>query len=424
MSSFNVTGYKVFKGEYVDFKESNNVYVLTQPDKLGSFLKGEIKLIADDMTQIMNVAEGEFYLLAKDGSLDGKLSVGTKLKCEYELTGAFANVPNTIGYNHPVLENGVPLYQGKSYLKDLFISTTHPRTLVGFKADGSAVMMVVDGRGAQSTQRTGISLFEGGELLRIYDCVQGFNLDGGGSSTMIIRDQDGKLVCVNTPSDGVEREVANSLLLVIQDPHIDVTSVTDTSITVERTAQNVKGTISNIQVRLDGIVVPMVNDKVIFEDLQKGTQYNLSYTYDLEIDGKVQKGYSRKFVLTTDSLTTPKIDNFKISSASGRSITFRYGIEDEDSRVVQAYIQYGENKYTVETGQTTATIADLPVNEEFSFRLILEYDTGRLVQSEAITKTLTGNSAGGCAIGSVTPFYMALVTFGTAMLFVFRKRSN
>jgi exopolysaccharide biosynthesis protein len=201
MSSFDVTGYKVFKGEYVDFKESNNVYVLTQPDKLGSFLKGEIKLVEDDMTQIMNVAEGEFYLLAKDGSLDGKLSVGTKLKCEYELTGAFANVPNTIGYNHPVLENGVPLYQGISYLKDLFISTTHPRTLVGFKADGSAVMMVVDGRGAQSTQRTGISLFEGGELLRIYDCVQGFNLDGGGSSTMIIRDQDGKLVCVNTPSD-------------------------------------------------------------------------------------------------------------------------------------------------------------------------------------------------------------------------------
>jgi hypothetical protein len=419
--TLDVTGYKVFKGEYTDFKESNNVYPVKQPGKLGSFLKGRITEISENTTVINDVLENEFYLLSKDGSLDGVLNVESTLKCEYELTGSFTNVPNTMGYTHQILSNGTPSYQNST---DLFINTTHPRTMVGFKEDGSAVFMVVDGRGPMSAQRTGISLFEGGELLRLNDCVTGFNLDGGGSSTMIIRNASGELVCVNTPSDGNERKVANSLLLVIQDPHIGVTGITDSSITVERTAPIVKGSISNIQVRLDGTTVAMENDQTTFTGLQKGTEYYLSYTYDLEIHGKTLKGLSRKSVITTDSRSTPVIDSFRISSSTGNSITFRYGIEDDDLRVVQAYIQYGESKFTVGTDQTTATVTDLPLNEELSFRLVLEYDSGRLVQSEALTKTLTGGSAAGCAMGSATAFYMALAAFASSLFVVFKKRSN
>ena len=39
------------------------------------------------------------------------------------------------------------------------------------------------------------------------------NLDGGGSSEMIIR-KDGQLVVYNRPSDGSERRVANGLAIV------------------------------------------------------------------------------------------------------------------------------------------------------------------------------------------------------------------
>ena len=98
---------------------------------------------------------------------------------------------------------------------DAFCRNRHPRTAVGRKADGTVVLLVVDGRAAESA---GMSIPELQRTMRWLGCVDAINLDGGGSSTMYVRGEPYNGV-VSYPSDNKkfdhegEREVANVLLL-------------------------------------------------------------------------------------------------------------------------------------------------------------------------------------------------------------------
>lgn len=419
----NVAGAMVYKGEYIEFKKSNNYYPTTNPNNLGSFLKGQIKEIKTDLTTIDGVNTGEFYLVDYTGSLNSKLALGTTLKCEYKLLGAFANVYNTIGYTHTILENSVPKYQGNAYASDDFVSSNHPRTVIGFKEDNSPVLMVVDGRGPAGSQKTGVTLFECGELLRLFDCVKGYNLDGGGSSTMIIRNEAGKLVVVNTPSDGHERVVGPCVLFVIQKPNIEITNITDKTITVEQKAPIVKGTLENIEVIVGGLSYPMNNGKVVIDRLDKNTEYNLSYTYDFVYNGQRYNGASRKYTVKTDAFATPVIKKFIIKSVTNNQITFDYRIEDEDNQITKAYIAFNDHKVDVDVNETQVKVSDLPVNEEITFKLVLEYGN-KVIESDVLTRTLKGGTggSGGCNMGTNIISILSLLGGLSVVLYITLRR--
>ncbi len=80
-----------------------------------------------------------------------------------------------------------------------FLTDRHPRTAVGIKENGDWVFVVVDGRF--------LGLFGGMTMKELADfmfrlgCVEALNLDGGGSSTMVI---EGKVA--NTPRGNLEEE--------------------------------------------------------------------------------------------------------------------------------------------------------------------------------------------------------------------------
>lgn len=99
---------------------------------------------------------------------------------------------------------------------DAFCNDRHPRTAVGRKADGTVVLLVVDGRAAESA---GMSIPELQKTLHWLGCIDAINLDGGGSTTMYIEGKPYNGV-VNYPTDNKqfdhagEREVANVLLLL------------------------------------------------------------------------------------------------------------------------------------------------------------------------------------------------------------------
>jgi exopolysaccharide biosynthesis protein len=76
----------------------------------------------------------------------------------------------------------------------------HPRTALGLSDDGKRmVWLVVDGR--QPGYSEGVSERELAELLVEAGCQDGMNLDGGGSSVMLLTSASGILQPVNKPSD-------------------------------------------------------------------------------------------------------------------------------------------------------------------------------------------------------------------------------
>lgn len=86
-----------------------------------------------------------------------------------------------------------------------------PRTLFGFKEDGTGFLCVVDGR--QSGYSIGISVNKEAELAKTLGAQFALELDGGGSSTMLVRIDD-VLTLRNQPSDGAMRKVSNAIMLV------------------------------------------------------------------------------------------------------------------------------------------------------------------------------------------------------------------
>lgn len=90
-----------------------------------------------------------------------------------------------------------------------FAASRHPRTAVGFDPAGQRLwIVVVDGR--QGAYSTGMSLPELAEVFEALGVTEALNLDGGGSSIMLVEGR-----AVSRPSDAAgERPVVNALLLV------------------------------------------------------------------------------------------------------------------------------------------------------------------------------------------------------------------
>ncbi len=92
----------------------------------------------------------------------------------------------------------------------------HPRTAVGLDEQHKRlVLLVVDGR--KPGVARGMSYDELAEEMLRLGCRNAFNLDGGGSSVMAVRDKSvGTMKILNTPTDGRERAVANVLGMTVE----------------------------------------------------------------------------------------------------------------------------------------------------------------------------------------------------------------
>ncbi|MFZ5634426.1 MAG: phosphodiester glycosidase family protein [Bacillota bacterium] len=103
----------------------------------------------------------------------------------------------------PVLiQNGKPLSVPKEWQ-----TTKQPRTIIGEYANGDLIMIVVDGR--QTDWSSGVTLERLQFKLAELGVKEGYNLDGGGSSTFVFK---GKVL--NRPSDGRQRPVVTNIVIL------------------------------------------------------------------------------------------------------------------------------------------------------------------------------------------------------------------
>ena len=111
------------------------------------------------------------------------------------------------------------LLQGGEIISGLDDTKTDPRSAIGINRNGRYIyLVVVDGR--QPFYSEGATYVELAELLQDLGVFNAMSLDGGGSSTMVIKGKDGKPVILNSPIDSYiplrERPVANHLGVYIK----------------------------------------------------------------------------------------------------------------------------------------------------------------------------------------------------------------
>jgi len=132
--------------------------------------------------------------------------------------GVAFEAKNAIG-GGPVLIKGGKIVN--TYVAELFngensgilVDTRHPRTAIGITADKKLVLFVCEGR--QTTEGIdGYTLQEVAQILLSYGCVEAINLDGGGSSCMLVNGYE-TITPSDTDGDGkhVQRKVGSCVYI-------------------------------------------------------------------------------------------------------------------------------------------------------------------------------------------------------------------
>lgn len=110
----------------------------------------------------------------------------------------------TIGGNPTLVKNGEIIIEKDG---DTAFFNRHPRTGVGFTAENHVLFVTVDGR--QPGYSVGMTPFRFAQLFRSLGATYALNLDGGGSTTMVVNNK-----VVNRPPGGYIRPVSSALLLL------------------------------------------------------------------------------------------------------------------------------------------------------------------------------------------------------------------
>ncbi|UBK75595.1 phosphodiester glycosidase family protein [Clostridium perfringens] len=110
---------------------------------------------------------------------------------------------HTYDFGPDLIRGGEIVCYGNTWYKEVLA----PRTAIGQKGPLEYVILVVDGRSEESV---GMSLYDTAIELKNRGCYWGYNLDGGGSTTLYFNGE-----VLNTPSDlNGERKISDILYFV------------------------------------------------------------------------------------------------------------------------------------------------------------------------------------------------------------------
>ncbi|HSB10126.1 MAG TPA: phosphodiester glycosidase family protein [Blastocatellia bacterium] len=216
--------------ELIMFTPAFHRTTLTNPDGVEAIIqRNEVVRVRDQTGSTMIPANGVVISAAgtarewvmanlRTGS---RVRIQTKLvPIETEMTELWSRASFIVGGGPQLIKGGLAAITTQAEgIASRFATDRHPRTAIAKLKDGGILLATVDGR--QPGVSAGMSLSELAGLLLEFGAAEAINLDGGGSTTMVI---SGKLV--NMPSDPTgERPVSDAILIIarplLSKPRID-----------------------------------------------------------------------------------------------------------------------------------------------------------------------------------------------------------
>jgi hypothetical protein len=201
--------------------------------KIAQALPGDMQFAIDTAGNVRKLGAGEMpqpsdALLA--GGAKGARNAGIEQQIARHVTAAFqleSNLLSDFGNDISVVNAGPTLLMRGEYVREDaaegwapgavddpahrllmhdWINRRNPRTALGIRKDGTVLLVVVDGHRHGSS--VGLTIEELRLLMKALGARDAVNLDGGGSSAMVVRER-----LVNSPSDSDgERKVGDAIL--------------------------------------------------------------------------------------------------------------------------------------------------------------------------------------------------------------------
>ncbi len=360
-----------------------NVVVATNADGYNMATGEPGGLLVMNGQEWHGIDNGGFFGITKDG----KAIIGTKDDYNNIYRGQLTDAVG--GFGTMLIRNGeIAVSRTDSYY-----SSRAPRTAVGITKTGKVVLMVLDGR--QEPYSVGGSMEEIAQIMFEAGCVEAVNLDGGGSTTFVAKQQGSEeLEVMNSPSDGAARSVSTSLMMVSTAPsstafdHANLVSaynyttigtpvtitpvgisatgniaelpegytwaVSDTrwgSITEDGVFTGLRNGSVDVYLMLDGNVIGSKTMNIVIPENVYFTKNNVNAVYGATIELPVAALYMGKQVAINANDVTFTLNNEAAGTVEGFAFT---AAETANVKVVKITVAWADE--TVECASGTVTV--------------------------------------------------------------------
>lgn len=216
----------VVNGTFFSFETNQNLNVVIKDGKLLSHNISSVKIKKGDTSEQVPVRRGAIgiskkrradvaWLLTDSTSevlasqfpiLKGNMFTRTTINGQpvnHRIIESYTpwNMQTAIGGGPVLIQNGEiritnefeKMFTGKAF------HDRHPRTAMGYTSNGRLIILVIEGRNPQAA---GATLMQEAQILKDLGCVEALNLDGGGSSCMLVNGKE-----TIRPSDKTQRPV-------------------------------------------------------------------------------------------------------------------------------------------------------------------------------------------------------------------------
>lgn len=211
--------------ELIVFTPEFHRSTMTNPDGIEAVVRRNRVISISDQKGSSEIPTDGFVISAVGKArqwVTANLRKGSKVAFSWSLRPFEPNLVNEekwrraysiVGGGPQLIKAGkVEIIDKQEKMSPTFRTDRHPRTAIGRLASGRLVLITVDGR--QAGVSAGMSLDMLAELLLELGAVEAINLDGGGSTTMVVRNK-----LLNRPSDQTGERPVSDAILVFSKPN-------------------------------------------------------------------------------------------------------------------------------------------------------------------------------------------------------------
>ena len=263
------------------------------------------------------------------------LAVGQSVKVNITSSFDLNNIETAISGGGVILKDGAkPADIGE------MASGRQPRTLLGLSQDKNTLkLIVVDGKRSNGNNVSiGANVDEAIQILKDEGCYYGLNLDGGGSSTMAVKDPSTSSVSiVNSPAEGTARSVMTAVGIFDKSTVGGVSSI---KVTPSSTAAVPGG---HITFTVDGYddnlhKLALNKDQIQYSSDDNSGLFNGGvYTYGAAENTTITvtyNGVSQTCKLNLDDITSISPENSELSLNAGESRTLKVNAHTSSGQTV------------------------------------------------------------------------------------------
>ena len=313
------------------------------------------KGVIDEVRDNVDITGGnKFAIETNNEELKAVLKKDVRIKVEVEYADEFKDIEEAMGYHTIQRRGGLDQNVDNAYN-----SRCYPRSMFGCDANGKVYLMTCFGDNAGPTK--GLYAQEFNAVCKKYGITDAWQMDGGGSVTSIVRDENGILdyaeACIEASHSGERkfsgyRLVLSALFIVMKVPNASITVNEKYSTGVKMTCdlKDILGNYDEAKLKFfdeEGSNVSNYSldlSKSINECNIDGLEANRNYTYELYVK---KNGYDEQRTFVNGALNTlkmiPVLKSLEIVYTDD-GFMIEASIDDKQKALISLYAWFGNRK--------------------------------------------------------------------------------